>query len=152
MSAITHRRASVDDAPLLGALNHQLIADEGHRNPMTVEQLTARMRDWLRAGEYEATLFSQGDEVIAYALHRREPEHVYLRQFFVCRERRREGVGRRCVDRLLSDVWPPIPVRLDVLTTNEAGARFWRAVGFADYCLTLERPAAISPSATGREA
>jgi hypothetical protein len=41
------RSATLDDAPLLAEMNHQLIRDEGHRNPMTVFELAERMREWL---------------------------------------------------------------------------------------------------------
>jgi ribonuclease HI len=39
-------------------MNYQLIHDEGHRNPMTIQELEERMRAWLASGEYEAVLFS----------------------------------------------------------------------------------------------
>jgi hypothetical protein len=52
---LLYRQAAADDAPLLAELNHQLIRDEGHRNPMTVPQLEERMRQWL-ASEYGVTL------------------------------------------------------------------------------------------------
>jgi hypothetical protein len=44
------------DLPLLAEWNRQLIQDEGHRNPMTVAELQARMQGWL-AGEYRAVVF-----------------------------------------------------------------------------------------------
>ena len=34
-----HRLVTNDDAPALGALNHQLIEDEGHRHSMTESEL-----------------------------------------------------------------------------------------------------------------
>jgi hypothetical protein len=50
-----YRRAISTDATLLGEMNHRLIRDEGHRNPMTVPEPAARMSAWL-AGEYDAVL------------------------------------------------------------------------------------------------
>lgn len=44
------------DLPLLAEWNRQLIQDEGHRNPMTVAELQARIQGWL-AGEYRAVVF-----------------------------------------------------------------------------------------------
>ena len=35
--------ANLNDCPQLAIMNHQLIIDEGSRNPMTLEQLTRRM-------------------------------------------------------------------------------------------------------------
>ena len=78
--SLSSRHALPSDADLLGLLNHQLIQDEGHRNPMTVPELQERMRGWL-AAEYAAVLFENETEVVAYALYREEPELIYLRQF-----------------------------------------------------------------------
>jgi hypothetical protein len=47
---MNYRSASSRDAPLLAALNQQLIQDEGHRNPMSIAELKDRMEEWL-AGE-----------------------------------------------------------------------------------------------------
>ena len=79
---MTFRQATTDDCALLAELNHQLIQDEGHRNRMTVPELEQRMKGWL-SGEYRAVLFKEGNEVVAYALFREQPEEIYLRQLFV---------------------------------------------------------------------
>ena len=140
-----YRPATLDDCRLLAELNAQLIRDEEHRNPMTVDQLAERMRSWL-AGEYRAVLFAaeQGgespQEPLGYALFRDEPDHVYLRQFFVRREARRQGIGRAAIEHLVRNEWPAHKrIRLDVLVGNTAAIAFWRSVGFSDYCLTMER-------------
>jgi ribosomal protein S18 acetylase RimI-like enzyme len=132
-----YRRATVADAPALAAMNRQLIRDEGHRNPMTVAELEVRMAGWLGGG-YEAVVFEQAGEPVGYALFRRGPEYVYLRQFFVRPESRRRGVGRAALDWMAAHSWPGSRVRVEVLVGNTAGVAFWRAVGFRDYCLSLE--------------
>jgi GNAT superfamily N-acetyltransferase len=133
-----HRRAKAQDCPLLAELNHQLIRDEGHRNPMTVAELERRMRGWL-AGEYTAILFEESGAVAAYALYREPPGEIYLRQLFVVRSRRRQGVGRRAVQALFAEIWPKTRrLRVDVLVANAGAIAFWRAMGFQDYALTLE--------------
>lgn len=38
-----YRKATQTDIPLLAELNHQLIRDEGHRNPLTLSQLEQRL-------------------------------------------------------------------------------------------------------------
>ena len=135
---MTFRPATLDDCPLLTELNHQLIRDEGHRNAMTVTELEQRMRGWL-ASEYRAVLYEDGGEVVAYVLFREQPEEIYLRQLFVVRHRRRQGLGRRAVEILRSQVWPKTKrLTLDVLVANTSGVAFWRAVGYRDYALTLE--------------
>ena len=57
---MTFRLATLNDCPLLAAMNRQLLEDEGHRNRfMTVLQLEERMRGWL-SGEYRAVIFEEG--------------------------------------------------------------------------------------------
>src|SRR5215469_15450697 len=99
------RPAGPDDCALLAELNHQLIRDEGHRNPMTVPELEQRMRIWLET-EYTAILFENDGEVAAYALYREEPEEIYLRQLFVARHLRRRGHGRSAFEILRTQIWP----------------------------------------------
>ena len=135
---MNYRNATPADAVVLAAINRQLITDEGHRNAMTLPELEARMAGWLN-GEYRAVLFEEGDEAVGYALFRREPEYVYLRQLFVRSEHRRRGVARTALVWLREHVWPDAPrVRIDVLVGNAGAIGFWHAVGFRDYCLTME--------------
>lgn len=135
---MNHRRATLNDCALLAELNHQLIRDEGHRNPMTVAELEQRMHGWL-ASEYTALIFEDGAEVVAYALYREQPEEIYLRQLFVVRNRRRQGIGRRAVEILRSKIWPASKrLTVEVLVNNAAAVTFWRAIGYKDYALTLE--------------
>jgi GNAT superfamily N-acetyltransferase len=132
------RPATHADVSTLAAMNWQLIRDEGHRNPMTVAELEARMAAWL-AGDYQAVLFLDAGQVVGYALYRFEPEWVHLRQFFIHPGHRRRGVGRAALAWLRDRAWPEgTRVRVEVLVGNAAALAFWRAVGFRDYCLTLE--------------
>lgn len=134
---LTWREAQETDIGLLADWNHQLIRDEGHRNPMTVDQLAERMKKWL-SGEYRAILFSEVAPV-AYALFRVDPELIYLRQLFVSSDRRRSGIGRAAFEILRGEVWPPgVRLTVDVLCQNRGAVDFWRSVGYQDYCLTLE--------------
>jgi GNAT superfamily N-acetyltransferase len=136
--AIEHRTATSADVPVLARLNQQLIEDEGHRNPMDLTELEARMRSML-SGNYTATLFEQGTHVVAYALWTEQPDWVYLRQFFVARDSRRRGVGTQTIRVLTDEVWPADKrIRVDVLVGNRPALEFWRAVGFVDYLITLE--------------
>ena len=141
-----YRSATVNDAPALAAMNWQLIRDEGHRNSMTVAELAVRMAGWLR-GEYEAVLFEDSGQSAGYALYRRDPDHVYLRQFFVHQEFRRRGLGREAMAWLQQHRWGGRRVRVEVLVGNTAGIEFWRAIGFLEYCLTLELESGTCQSA-----
>jgi GNAT superfamily N-acetyltransferase len=135
---LTFRLATPADCPLLAELNHQLIRDEGHRNRMTVPELEARMRGWL-TGEYRAVIFEDRGAVVAYALYREQADEIYLRQLFVVRHRRRQGIGRQAVALLRRHIWPTNKrLTVEVLTANTGGVAFWRSVGYTDYSLTLE--------------
>ena len=134
-----YRVASAEDCLTLATLNAQLIQDEGHRNLMTVAQLEDRMRGWLTSGEYQTLLWEDNHEVVAYALFRETAVEVYLRQFFVVRHRRREGIGRQAIAELLAQVWPRHKRwTVSVLVKNTPAVAFWRAMGYTDYDLTLE--------------
>ncbi|MFY9984597.1 MAG: GNAT family N-acetyltransferase [Chthoniobacterales bacterium] len=134
-----HRLATPADAEILGELNHQLIQDEGHRNRMTIPDLVTRLKEWL-AGSYRASIFEDDSGILAYALYREEADHIYLRHFFVQRVHRRRGVGRQCMQMLVSEVFPKDKrITLNVLCHNQPAIAFWRSMGFADYCLILER-------------
>ena len=132
------RRATLNDCALLAEFNYQLIRDEGHRNKMTIPELEQRMRGWLQS-EYAAILFEDEQETVAYALYREQPEEIYLRQLFVVRNRRRQGIGRQTIEILRSQIWPKNKrLIVDVLVKNTVAIAFWRAMGYQDYCLTLE--------------
>ncbi len=137
---VRYRAATSLDASVLAPMNAQLIRDEGHRNSMTMPQLTERMSEWLKT-EYRAFLFELEGKTIGYALYRVEPEYIYLRQLFVQPEMRRRGIARRALEWLRHNAWGARPrVRIDVLVGNHSAIEFWRSVGFTDYCVTMERP------------
>jgi ribosomal protein S18 acetylase RimI-like enzyme len=134
------RFATVEDARLLAELNHQLIADEGHGNSMDMDQLEQRMLNWLDS-EYQAVLFHRDRDVVAYALYRNdEYGRIHLRQFFVARNHRRQGVGRDAMRLFRSAVVPSGKrIVIEVLTSNPAARSFWIANGFREYAVTLVR-------------
>ncbi len=133
-----HRYASDEDIPLLAEQNYQLIQDERAPNPMSVCELSTRMQGWLD-GEYRAIIFERRSEPVAYALFRPSEEGLYLRQFFVCRAHRRQGVGRRAIELLREQVVPTGQIlSLEVLVHNEDGIAFWRALGFREHALSFQ--------------
>lgn len=135
---INWRFATAENAALLAEWNYRLIRDEGHRNTMTVQQLEERMRSWLDR-DYKAVIFSDGKEPLGYGLYRHDTDSVYLRQFYILSEYRRRGYGRAGMRILQEEIWPrDIRLTVDVLCRNEPGIAFWRAIGYRDYCLTLE--------------
>ena len=135
---MTFRAATLDDCPRLAELNHQLIRDEGHRNRMTITELQQRIRGWI-SDEYRAVIYEDGGEVVAYALFREQVEEICLRQLFVVRHRRSQGIGRRAVEILRSQVWPKTKrLTVEALAANKRAISFWRSVGYTDYALSLE--------------
>ena len=123
---MTFRAATLDDCPQLAELNHQLIRDEGHRNPMTVPQLEQRMRRWI-SGEDRAIIYEDGGEIVAYALFREQPEEIYLRQLFVVRHRRSQRISRWAVDILRSQIRLKTKrLTVEVLVANTRAVSFSR--------------------------
>ena len=133
-----HRPATLADCPLLAEFNHQLIRDEGHRNPMSIPELEKRLRQWL-ATDYAAVLFTNAGEIVGYALYTETTHEIYLRHLFVVRHRRRKGIGRGAIEILRSKVWPPRKrLTVEVLAQNTGAIAFYRAAGYLDYSLKLE--------------
>ncbi|MDR3085896.1 MAG: GNAT family N-acetyltransferase [Christensenellaceae bacterium] len=126
------------DCGRLALFNRQLIEDEGSQNPMNTEELALRMRGFLE-GEYSAYFFESKGEIVGYALLRLSEEPPFLRQFFICRGRRREGLGRAAFEALLREL-SLSSLSLEVLEGNERGLAFWRALGFESYSYALRFP------------
>lgn len=141
---MNYRIAVDSDAPLLAEINQQLIADEWGGGGMELEHLEARMRRWIEEGDYRAIIFSEEATTVAYALVSMDDDSAYIRHFFVLREQRGRGVGRRAVALLLGEIIAPeLRITLDVLASNRVGHAFWHSVGFGDYAIRMERvPAA----------
>jgi predicted acetyltransferase len=133
-----HRIAGKKDVDLLAEWNRQLIQDEGHRNTMSVEELRKRMDSWI-AGEYTAIIFEIDSVPVAYALYLEKDDEIYLRQFFVDREKRRNGIGRQAIQLLRNQIWDTQKrLKLEVLVGNESAITFWHSVGYKDYSISME--------------
>ena len=119
-------------------MNKQLIEDERHPNPMSVEALQDRMRDWLSA-DYVAFVVVEGGHPVAYCLYRDDGDHYYLRQLFVDRGRRRQGIATQLLDWMYERQWGGKRVRLDVLAHNRDAIAFYQARGFRTAVHRMER-------------
>lgn len=132
------RFATENDVQWLAKMNQQLIQDEGHRNRMSLPELQQRMSNFLQK-EYKAVIVGFCKTDIGYALYKHDPEWLYLRQIFIINSMRRKGFGRRFIEWLRNNPWKKCTrIRTDVLVDNIAGIDFWKAVGFKEYCITLE--------------
>lgn len=142
---LSYRRATGADAPMLAEINRQLIEDEWGGGGMSLERLEERIRRWLADDEYAAYLFMEGDATVAYLLLSLDEDSAYVRHFYVLAGHRRGGTGRRAVELMLRELVPPMArITLDVLASNARGHAFWRAVGFTDYSIRMERLAELS--------
>jgi ribosomal-protein-alanine N-acetyltransferase len=135
---MTIRKAEASEFAKLAELNKKLIEDEQHPNPMNVQQLAERMRDWLQ-GEYSCYVAEEDEETIAYCLFRDDGECYYLRQLFVERDHRRRGIATAFLDWMYNHVWIDKKVRLDVLSHNQEAIAFYKAYGFRVGCLRMEK-------------
>ena len=127
-------------------MNRQLIEDEGSRNPMSLRQLEARMMGWLTEGWVVAVILRDGQSV-GYCLYCEMPDEylpdrtiVYLRQFFIDRSAREQGIGQAAFQKLMREWFPQgATVTVDVLEINPRGRRFWEKLGFGARYTNLER-------------
>jgi GNAT superfamily N-acetyltransferase len=134
--------AEASDLSRLVSWNLQLQEDEG-ASRMSTEDAEARMRRWLQ-GDYRATVFEH-DGALGYAVFRpTDPDvmgadGVYLRQFFIARERRRQGLGSAALRLLTEQVVPGCRLVFEVLTSNPGGRSFWQSLGLEEWFTTYQR-------------
>lgn len=138
MTEINMMQAALTDVDRLAVLNKHLIEDERHSNLMTVPQLAERMTGWLQ-GEYTGYLARIDGRITAYCLFRDDGDYYYLRQLFVDRDFRRQGIATHLLDWMFSEIWTEKKVRLDVLAHNEGAIAFYRHYGFKTQVLRLEK-------------
>jgi GNAT superfamily N-acetyltransferase len=61
---------------------------------------------------------------------------LYLRQFFIRREKRRQGLGRQAFHVLLNHLNIET-IDIDVYVWNEAGRAFWKSLGFFERAVSM---------------
>lgn len=124
------KKCTLEDVPQLALLNKQLIEDEKSDNPMTIEELRERMREFLNSA-YDAYFFLVEDAVVGYALVKNTCTPLYLRQFLIAREYRQKHYGTEAFHALLEYLGVD-RMDIEVLPWNERGRRFWESVGFQE--------------------
>lgn len=124
------RKCGIEDSETLALLNKQLIDDEKSDNPMSVAELTERMKGFL-SKEYSAYFFEAEDSVLGYALVKTDCKPLYLRQFFIARQYRKQRLGTEAFYALM-DFLGADTIDVEVLSHNEAGNRFWENLGFQE--------------------
>ena len=142
-------KARPRDSARLAEMNKHLIEDEGHRNPMSIEELRKRMEDWLLS-DWEAVFIVEENATIGYALYQwradsfnPNEQFVYLRQFFISRSHRNRGMGTQSFNAIKGEFWSKAKrIEVEVLAKNKEGIAFWHSLGFTDYSLSLKLDAA----------
>ena len=119
-----------DAVPQLAIFNKQLIEDEKSDNPMTIHELENRMDDFLKT-EYDAYFFEANNAIVGYALVKTSCSPLYLRQFFIGREYRKNHCGTEAFHALL-EYLNVDSIDIEVLSGNEQGNRFWESLGFKE--------------------
>lgn len=120
-------------------MNSCLIVDEGHTYRLSHDQLLQRIRQWLADGYAYRIFRTTRGEAVGYALWREQPDHLFLRQFYIKEMFRRRGYGTYAFHAMRNGPWREwSSVRLDVLDRNDRAQRFWGSLGFGPYARTLE--------------
>ncbi len=119
-----------NDIPQLAIFNKQLIDDEKSDNPMSVKELEKRMDDFLKT-EYDAYFFEVDKAIVGYALVKKSCSPLYLRQFFIRRESRKNHYGTEAFHALL-EYLEIESIDIEVLSGNDAGNCFWESLGFKE--------------------
>ena len=140
------RRATLQDAELLAAMNRELIEDEGFNSHFTDEQLLERMRRFLTV-DYRGIVFTDDGQDVGYALYRQSadayfPEHVEVTifQYFIRREVRGRRYGTTAFERMVAEFPENAHISLSVAFHNEPGQAFWESLGFKPHSVVMKRP------------
>lgn len=124
-----------NEVEILVDLNRQLREDEEIDNVISLEELRERMTGFINS-DYEAYIFKEESYVVGYALINKKRDPLYLRQFFICRDKRRKGLGKRAFEILVEKLKTNI-IDIEVFAWNERGKSFWRSLGFVERCIQM---------------
>ena len=129
------QKCSIKDVAKLALLNKQLIEDEKSDNAMNINELEKRMKEFLET-DYSAYFFIEDSQIVGYALIRNTDNPVYLRQFLIDRNYRKNHYGTQAFQMLLKylDIKE---IDLEVLPWNKSGLAFWKHGGFSETCITM---------------
>ena len=122
------KECSIDDVPLLAKMNQLFFEEEEPETNLSLPHLEERMKGYINS-EYEAFFFVVDDKIVGYALCSKSKTPVYLRQFFIGRNDRRNGYGKQAFRLLIEHLGVP-ESNVDVYAWNDTAIRFWRSLGF----------------------
>lgn len=64
---------------------------------------------------------------------------IYLRQFYIDRPMRRQGIGTAAYELLAKERFGNREVAVDVLATNPDSQKFWAHLGFTPYFTSMKK-------------
>ena len=137
-SLVNVRPLDKQDLPQVAQWNVQLHEDEGSP-PLSVDAAAKRLRRWFEDGTFQGAIFLGDGHPVGYVLYEHRPVHadqraahrVYVRQFFISRESRREGTGTAAFETFVRKLVPKnVNVVLEVKESNSSGQRFWESLSF----------------------
>ncbi|MDI6871113.1 MAG: GNAT family N-acetyltransferase [Bacillota bacterium] len=139
--------ATGKDLPVLARMSCELIEDEGATTSRSLAEVEHRLAEWLEDG-WSIDLFLHDGDIAGYAIYQFRPDEyypertvAYLRDFFIARPLRRQGLGRLAFDALIRERFPAASaVVLEVLVSNDKGREFWSALGFQPFSITMKLP------------
>jgi len=111
---------------------------------MSIDELQERLMNWL-CSDWQVDVVMEGKDIAGYAVYQQRKDEyypdrtvVYLRQFYIERDKRNRGLGSLAFRTLANERFPPgSTVVIDALASNPDGYRFWAKVGFQPYCTTM---------------
>lgn len=124
------KKCTLEDILQLALLNKQLIEDEKSNNAMSIKELEERMHEFITT-EYDAYFFMNQGTVVGYALVKNTCNPLYLRQFLIRREYRKNHYGTQAFQSLMKYL-NVNTIDIEVLPWNETGIRFWESLGFRE--------------------
>ncbi len=124
------RPAYIDDLDTLTRMNVELRADERIDNVMTDAEVKERMRGFLLGKTYRIHVFLEDSGIVGYSVVDVTKTPVYMRQFFIDRNSRRRGLGRKFFHMLVG-VLDVEAIDVEVLAWNETAVEFYKKIGFS---------------------
>ncbi len=151
------RPAKTRDIPRILPLWEALAEFHGDLDPaLAVERGAAReyaefLQETIERPDTCVMLGLDDDRAVAFALGRiqllplpfRARRRGWIQDVFTLPERRRQGIGRRVVERLLAwfDAHRVTLIELTVAVGNPDAVRFWERLGFRTYMYRMKRSA-----------
>ncbi len=104
-SGLRIREADRRDHSMLARMNLHLRQDEGIRDILTLKDMAERFERFQTVEGYTVEIFMLGDGPVGFINYRIEADdssnyvsRVYIRQFFIKRDKRHVGLGRACLE------------------------------------------------------